>query len=51
MFRTYPLHTETRQRPESLRQIFRRLEREITDEQPSRRRIEQTARPRSGFPF
>jgi hypothetical protein len=50
MIRTYPLHP-TQRRPESLRQIFRRLEREIAEQPPRPRRSQELERPRAGFPF
>jgi len=51
MLRTYPLHPITTRRPESLRDIFRRLEREIATQPAGRRRHQLAVQPRTGFAF
>jgi hypothetical protein len=48
MFRTYPLHSTAARRPESLRDIVRRLEQELStdDQRAARRRVQLAVRPR-----
>lgn len=51
MIRTYKLGTTGHRRPESLRDIFRRIERELAGDalRANRRGAIVTARPRSAF--
>jgi hypothetical protein len=50
MFRTYQLHGTRQPRPESLRQILSRLERELAA-QPPRPREQAAVTPRTSLPF
>jgi hypothetical protein len=51
MIRTYQLGERRRPRPESLRQIFSRLERELAEQAPRPRRSQEPIGRRSTFAF
>ena len=51
MFRTYQLSGTRQPRPESLRQIITRLERELAEQPPRQRRNQEPADRRSSYPL
>jgi hypothetical protein len=51
MLKTYPLHPTPQPRPESLRQIFTRLERELASQPPRPHRHPVPTMQRSTLPF
>jgi hypothetical protein len=51
MFRTYPLNGNRQPRPESLRQILSRLERELAEQPPRPRRNQEPVDRRTSLPF